>query len=147
MEIKILDSTNFDNSEITKDDVVEFLFVHLDEYGDDKESITNCLNYALSGTKEKSGKVFIALDEGVIAGAVITNETGMKGYIPENILVYIAVHKDYRGQGLGKKLMKATIDNTQGDVALHVEEDNPAKFLYESVGFTNPYLEMRFKRS
>ncbi len=33
-----------------------------------------------------------------------------------------------------------------GDIALHVEPDNPARFLYEKYGFTNKYLEMRYKR-
>jgi ribosomal-protein-alanine N-acetyltransferase len=47
---------------------------------------------------------------------------------------------------MGKKLMQSTIDNSEGDIALHVEKDNPAKFLYEKMGFTNPYLEMRWKR-
>ena len=70
----------------------------------------------------------------------------MKGYIPENILVYIATHKEYRGQGIGKQLMMAAIEQVYGDIALHVEPDNPAKKLYEKLGFTNKYLEMRFTR-
>jgi len=68
----------------------------------------------------------------------------MKGYIPENILVYIAVHKELRGKGIGKELMNKAIQTAHGDIALHVEDDNPAKYLYESVGFKNPYLEMRY---
>ena len=70
----------------------------------------------------------------------------MKGYIPENILIYIAVSGKARGKGIGKKLMEKAIEITEGDIALHVEKDNPAHFLIEKVGFTNPYLEMRHKR-
>jgi ribosomal protein S18 acetylase RimI-like enzyme len=33
--------------------------------------------------------------------------------------------------------------NLRGNIALHVEPDNPAKILYEKLGFTNKYLEMR----
>jgi ribosomal protein S18 acetylase RimI-like enzyme len=90
--------------------------------------------------------IFIAEEQNEIVGAVIVNKTGMSGYIPENILVYIAVHKNQRGKGSGKKLMQAVLENCQGDIALHVEKDNPAKFLYEKIGFTAPYLEMRLKR-
>jgi ribosomal protein S18 acetylase RimI-like enzyme len=68
----------------------------------------------------------------------------MKGYIPENVLVYIAVHRDLRGKGIGKKLMEKAIQLAQGNIALHVEHNNPARFLYEKMGFENPYLEMRF---
>ena len=70
----------------------------------------------------------------------------MDGYIPENILVYIATHKEYRGKGIGKKLMEETLNFAKGDIALHVEANNPARRLYEKYGFTNPYLEMRLKR-
>jgi ribosomal protein S18 acetylase RimI-like enzyme len=70
----------------------------------------------------------------------------MSGYIPENILVYIATHKDFRGKGLGKKLMQEAINFAKGDIALHVEANNPAKYLYEKLGFTAPYLEMRLKK-
>jgi ribosomal protein S18 acetylase RimI-like enzyme len=61
----------------------------------------------------------------------------MGGFIPEQIWVYIAVHGDYRGEGLGKELMERIIEATEGDIALHVEPDNPAKYLYEKYGFTN----------
>ena len=81
-----------------------------------------------------------------IMGATIVNKTGMADYIPENILVYIAVHENARGKGFGKKLMNKVIELADGDIALHVEPNNPAKFLYEKLGFENKYLEMRLKK-
>jgi ribosomal protein S18 acetylase RimI-like enzyme len=41
--------------------------------------------------------------------------------------------------------MQEAMANTSGGVALHVEPDNPAKKLYERLGFTNKYLEMRYQ--
>ena len=43
--------------------------------------------------------------------------------------------------------MEKALENASGDVALHVEKDNPARFLYEKLGFKNPYLEMRYYRN
>jgi [ribosomal protein S18]-alanine N-acetyltransferase len=82
-------------------------------------------------------------DKEEILGALIMNQTGMHEYIPSNILVYVAVHSKTRGQGLGKQLVQEAIQSSEGGIALHVEPNNPAKFLYEKLGFTNKYLEMR----
>ena len=42
--------------------------------------------------------------------------------------------------------MTRAIEHCKGDIALHVTDDNPAKDMFEKLGFTNPYLEMRFNR-
>lgn len=124
--------------------IIDFLFVHLDQYGDKKEDIKKCLDYALSQENGKGGFVVTASLDDEIVGVTIINDTGMKGYIPENILVYIAVNGNKRGMGIGKKLMQAAMEKAEGAIALHVEPDNPARHLYEKLGFTNKYLEMRY---
>lgn len=125
--------------------IANFLFKHLEEYGDPKEQILACLDYVFN--PDKGGFVALAYtDAKEIMAATIVNRTGMSGYIPENILVYIAVDAQTRGQGIGKSLMQMALENAEGDVALHVEPDNPAKHLYTKLGFTNKYLEMRYQK-
>lgn len=131
---------------LEKNEMADFLFEHLDQYGDTREDIMKCLDYALNNFPHQGGFATLAREEGKIIGAVIVNKTGMEGYIPENILVYIAVDKNQRGKGVGKALMEAAIKNTKGSIALHVEPDNPARKLYEKLGFTNKYLEMRLMK-
>lgn len=126
--------------------VVDFLFKHLDQFGDAREDIQKCMNYALGRDSKPGGLILTAKDQEQVVGAVILNKTGMHDYIPENILVYIATHGDYRGQGIGKQLMMNSIEQAEGNIALHVEPDNPAKKLYEKLGFTNKYLEMRLNK-
>jgi len=132
---------------LEKQKIVNFLYEHLDEFGDSKDAIGKAIDYAMLTYPLAGGFILIAEEKGEILGAVVMNHTGMKGYIPENILVYIAVHRDHRGKGLGKKLMNEALLYAKGDIALHVEPNNPAKFLYEKIGFDNKYLEMRLKRS
>ncbi|OGS74209.1 MAG: GNAT family N-acetyltransferase [Flavobacteria bacterium RIFCSPLOWO2_12_FULL_35_11] len=130
-----------------KEEVISFLFQHLQEYGDKKEEIGKCFDFAIKDSKEElGGFVLMLLGNDEIMGATIVNKTGMADYIPENILVYIAVHENARGKGFGKKLMNKVIELADGDIALHVEPNNPAKFLYEKLGFENKYLEMRLKK-
>src|SRR5699024_5352393 len=121
----------------SRDDIAEFLFTHLDEYGDAKEAIFRCISYAYGDEPGQDGFILLAHEEATIVGAVIINHTNMGGYIPEHILVYIAVDAAWRGQGVGKQLMERIIEATEGDIALHVEPENPAKFLYKKYGFTN----------
>lgn len=144
--IEILEPTGV-HSEDTLQEVTQFLFASLGKYGDPAEDIRKAINYGLSQEPGKGGKVLVMRDldnNNQITGAVVLNETGMQDYIPENILVYIAVDQNYRGAGLGKQLMTKALSSVKGSVALHVEPDNPAKGLYERLGFENKYLEMRW---
>lgn len=144
----MIHSDNKNPTDFSRNDIADFLFEHLDEFGDSKEAILRCIAYAYGdGIKNcRDGFVLVAHKNDEILGVVIINDTNMSGYIPEHILVYIAVHAKARGQGVGSKLMEHTIAETQGDIALHVEPDNPARHLYEKAGFTNKYLEMRLKK-
>ena len=145
VKTKVYDAVNRPTS-FEKKEIVDFLFKHLEEYGDRKKDIQKAIEYSIKEFASFGGFTMLIKEDNIIVGATVINMTGMGGYIPENILVYIATHKSYRGKGLGKILMKKAIDLCKGDVALHVESNNPAKFLYEKMGFTNPYLEMRLKK-
>jgi ribosomal protein S18 acetylase RimI-like enzyme len=126
--------------------VVEFLYKHLDEFGDSKQAIKKSLDYAFSTEKGKGGFLLIATKDKQICGVLIMNSTGMKDYIPENLLVYIAVDAQFRGQGIGSSIIKKAKEECNGNIALHVEYENPAKRLYERVGFKSKYAEMRWER-
>ncbi len=132
---------------IEGEEVVQFLYEHLDQYGDAKSDIKRAIDYAMKEIPSPGGFVLVGREKGRVLGTVVINKTGMSGYIPENILVYIAVHEDTRGKGVGKRMMKEAINNCHGNVALHVEADNPALFLYEKLGFENKYLEMRLNKA
>jgi [ribosomal protein S18]-alanine N-acetyltransferase len=141
MEFKIINTTSGEDKIYTNQIVAQFLVKHLEEYGDKIEDILKCIDYVMN--PNKGGNIVVGLDENKIVGVVILNNTGMKGFIPENILVYIAVDNSQRGKGFGKQLMQKAISIAEGNIALHVEPNNPAKILYEKLGFTNKYLEMR----
>lgn len=139
---------NFLESSERISEVASFLHTHLEQYGDDLSSITKAIHYV----KERGGHILTvrkndSLNEEIL-GASVINKTGMNGYIPDNILVYIATNKAVRGQGVGKKLMNFILEKVEGDIALHVDFKNePATKLYEKLGFTKKYYEMRLLRS
>jgi ribosomal protein S18 acetylase RimI-like enzyme len=130
-----------------KNQVIDFLYQHLEHFGDPKNDIEKAVDYSLKEYPSFGGFVLAAYENTEVVGAVVVNQTGMKDYIPENILVYIATHNAHRGKGIGKQLMQEAINQAEGNIALHVEPDNPARYLYEKLGFTSKYLEMRLMKS
>ncbi|KVV14877.1 GNAT family N-acetyltransferase [Flavobacterium sp. TAB 87] len=141
MEFKIINHVTGEDKTYKNETIARFLFTHLEQYGDKVEDILKCIDYVMN--PNKGGTIVVGLEHDVIVGVVILNNTGMKDFIPENILVYVAVDSSQRGKGFGKKLMQKAISIAEGNIALHVEPDNPALQLYEKLGFTNKYLEMR----
>src|SRR5690554_4903057 len=139
---------NQDNQPDSKEekDIIQFLFQELEQYGDPEHQIQKAADYALGRDGKPGGWIFVAKENDQIVSATIINETGMSEYIPENILVYIATDRNQRGKGIGKALMQSAIESSEGNIALHVEPENPAKKLYEKLGFTSKYLEMRLNK-
>ena len=132
---------------VTTDEISTFLEEHLGIYRDKKSAILKAIDYALSSSVGQGGFVLLAFIDTSLVGAVVVNRTGMVEYIPEFILVYIAVDESQRGLGIGKSLVERTQKEAGGTIALHVEYDNPAMRLYERLGFTSKYAEMRFDPS
>ncbi len=152
IEIEIVTPENLAAASLTPEQLVDFLHAHLDQFRDPKSEIMQCLDYALGKRECRRGFILLAKekeksgDSGKVLGATVVCETGMSGFVPENLLVYIAVDRKARGRGIGRILVEKVIDTARGDIALHVEPDNPACRLYEHVGFTSKYIEMRFKK-
>lgn len=126
-------------------EITGFLSSQLGEYSDTPEFIQSSLEYAFNKSAGTGGFAILAKFKGKLIGASVVNTTAMRGYIPSNTLVYIAVHRDFRNKGIGSRILKKTQRLAKGGLALHVEPDNPARKLFEKIGFNYRYLEMRYE--
>ena len=129
---------------IERKQIIRFFHETMKPYEDCIEDIEHSFDYLFSKEVGKGGFLMLAVHRDRLAGALLMLNTGMNGYVPENILLFVSVLPSLRGNGIGSELVKRSIDECKGDVKLHVEHDNPAKRLYERIGFTNKYAEMRF---
>lgn len=124
--------------------VAEFFHTTMAPYNDTLEDVEKALDYALVPGRGQGGFLMLVHREERLLGALLMLDTGMSGYIPPNILLFVSVLPETRGQGIGGELIRRSIAECNGDVKLHVEYENPAKRLYERLGFTTKYAEMRY---
>ena len=124
----------------------DFLFEALKPWNDTREDIGRGVEYARSRTPGQGGLVLLARLDDELVGACVLLKTGMGGYVPGWLLLFVAVAPERRGLGIGGALVKLGVETCGGDVALHVEHDNPARRLYERLGFVSKYAEMRWSK-
>lgn len=143
---KVLHSRKELPENLTQKDIVDFLYTHLERFRDTSSAISKAIDYAFSNEPGKGGFVILANTGDKLCGVLVMIKTGMEEFIPENILVYLAVHSAIRNRGIGSELLEKALEIVKGDIALHVEYDNPARHLYERFGFTSKYAEMRWQK-
>ena len=126
--------------------LASFLHHKMKPYHDTQPDVKRGLEYAFSSSEGKDGFVILAGLQERLVGAVVILHTGMGGYVPEHLLLFVAVDPELRSQGIGGRLIKRALAKCDGHVKLHVEPDNPALRLYKRLGFENKYLEMRYQK-
>lgn len=126
--------------------LTKFFHENMKPYEDTPEDIERGIRDALGAEGRKGGFLLIAELQGSVIGGLVMQRTGMRGYVPENLLLFVAVSPHRRGNNLGRFLIERAIHMAEGNIKLHVEYDNPARRLYERMGFTSKYAEMRYQK-
>ncbi|MDD7887039.1 GNAT family N-acetyltransferase [Flavivirga sp. 57AJ16] len=126
--------------------ITNFLYEHSGEFRDTKTAIRKAVMYAAKELPGLGGYVFVMENKNEILGTVVVNRTGMNEYLSENILVYLAVKQNFRKNGIAKKLIDHTIRYCKGDIAIHINKQDPVIKLFEKLGFKARNIEMRLER-
>lgn len=127
--------------------ITNFLHEHLKESKDHKSAIRKSLLYAAKEIPSLGGYAFIMEEQDKIVGALIINKTGMSEYQSENLLVYLAVHKNFRNKGIATKLLNEAINYCNGNITLNIQKNNNAMALFKKIGFTTNKIQMTFKKN
>ncbi len=125
--------------------LVEFICQHTPST--DKKDVVEALDYALK-EKPSFGGFILAIKKGrAFIASIVVNNTGMQGYKPGNIFVYVTVHKDYeQDEEVLTEIMCKALDMSNGDVALHIDPQSPVIQFYQKLGFTQRTLELRMNK-
>jgi len=126
--------------------LTNFLYENSGDFRDSKSAIKKSLLFAIKEISGLGGYIFVLEDKDEILGVLVINKTGMNEYLPENILVYLAINKKYRSHGIGDKLINYTLNYCKGDIAIYINKENPELRLFEDNGFKSRNIEMRLTR-
>lgn len=129
---------------VALDTLIAFFHTNLKPYEDIPEDIQAGIDYALCAEPGRGGFILLATQASEIVGALVMLNTRMRGYVPPNLLLFVAVAASLRGRGIGARLVRRAQSLARGGIKLHCEYENPARRLYERLGFTSKYAEMRW---
>ncbi|QXP64189.1 MULTISPECIES: GNAT family N-acetyltransferase [unclassified Polaribacter] len=123
--------------------ISKFLHKHLeDDCKEDKSAIRKSLLYAAKETSNLGGYAFVIEEKDKIIGAIVVNKTGMSEYQSENLITYLAVHKEYREQKIATKLIKEATKYCNGNLSLNINKNNNAIELFKKNGFVSQKIQM-----
>lgn len=128
----------------TRAQLETFLHEYMKPWQDPLDQVRRAMDDCWSPQPGRGGFMILAARDGVLAGVCVMLRTGMGGYVPEWLLLMISVDPALRGQGVGEQVARRALAEAGGAVKLHVEHENPARHLYERLGFHSKYAEMRF---
>lgn len=116
--------------------------------GDCRQNITSAIDYALKHKPSFGGFILtMSAGEGPIA-ALIANKTGMEGYGPAYIFVYVTFHEKVKQMDLlAQKLLKKAISCTDGEIAMNISPDHPALKSFKKIGFSSDQVGLRFSNT
>lgn len=122
--------------------LVDFICTHTPNTN--KEEVIQALDYALKEKPSFGGFILAIKKDHTFIASIVVNNTGMEGYKPSNIFVYVSIHDDYKNdEKVLKEIMCKALDMSNGDVALHIDPQNPIIKFYTKLGFTRRTLELR----
>lgn len=107
------------------------------------------------GNKERSHALTIKNQDNEIMGFLLSIIIDLDTNDPELIIQYIALHPNHQGKGLGKKVIKELLDNSDKYFGTKIKKffakvdiDNYAsRKMFESLGFELNYTNTRYLKA
>ncbi len=145
-EFKVLSSAEIVTSmEMLR--IADFLFDNLLLCDDNKAEILKAIEYALSRFPHQGGFVITNADSEGLAGVVVINKTGMDGFFPENLLIYIAARKGLTDDSIINELVRRSKEFAKGRIGLKCHHESPLIPMFEKFGFATRGTYMSLKRT
>lgn len=117
-----------------KSELIRFLTIHQDNPELTPSTITYLVDYALREIFSFGGFVVTEEEGAKIVGAMVVNNTGMKGYMPNNLIVASAFLPGSNKAGSQKRILQKIMHLTKGDTALLIKSSRRRAEIPENIG-------------
>ncbi len=128
---------------LDREQLARFFHEVMRPYHDELPDVERALDYAFLPGAGQGGFALLAARGEQLIGALLTLKTGMSGFQPPYILLFVGVESSMRNRGVGTGLVRRALALCGGNMKLHVQYDNPARRMYEREGFYSKQAEMR----
>jgi len=99
-----------------------------------KSTITHLVDYALKEISSFGGFLVTEETEEEVLGIMIVNNTGMEGYMPNNLIVASAFLPNIGKEGSKKRILQKIMYVTRGDTALFIKNTYQQKSYLANLG-------------
>lgn len=126
--------------------ITEFLVAHT--RNPSRTHINAAIDYALKNKPSFGGFILAIYQQEHLAGIVLANKTGMEGYFPAWVFVYVALDTQLQGYELiAQALMQKALSHIDGEVSIRIEPGHPALQAFKQLGFKSKTLELQFSKN
>ena len=117
-----------------KTELVNFLNTYQENPELDLSIIKHLVDYALKEIYSFGGFIVTEEDDQKIIGVMVINNTGMQGYMPNNLIVASAFIPGMLMQGARKRLIQKVMHFTKGDTAYLINSPQEKEQLQKNLG-------------
>ena len=141
LEFELLNSANTVGY-IQRNQLIDFVVLHLQNQEVIAENIGKAIDHAVGGLVNNGGLVVIARHEEELVGVLVLCKTGMEGFMPENIIFYLAIHLNQRNKLIGSELIEYAKRFSSGRIAVRVTGGLGVEGYFEKLGCEEKVIEL-----
>lgn len=114
--------------------LINFIFDYQENASLNRSLITHLIDYALKEISSFGGFVVTEETEGELLGVMVVNNTGMEGYMPNNLIVASAFLPNTGKEGSRKRILQKIMHITRGDATLLIKNAHQQEAISNSLG-------------
>ena len=114
--------------------LVNFIFDYQENAALNRALITHLIDYALKEISSFGGFVVTEEMDNELLGVMVVNNTGMEGYMPNNLIVASAFLPITGKEGSRKRILQKIMYTTRGDVTLLIKDAHQQEIASNNLG-------------